>query len=45
MPPVNFIYGGHFSATEATYEVSQNVGNVIESLYLQEVNVSLSSFM
>ena len=25
--PVNFIYGSHFSATEATYEVSQNIEN------------------
>ena len=23
--PVNLIYGSHFSATEATYEVSQNM--------------------
>ena len=30
--PVNLIYGNHFSATEATYEVSQNVENLVESL-------------
>ena len=28
--PVNVIYGSHFSATEATYKVSQNVGNFVE---------------
>ena len=28
--PVNFIYGSHFSATEATYKVSQNMGNFVE---------------
>ena len=27
---VNFIYGSHFSTTEATYNVSQNMGNFIE---------------
>ena len=32
--PVNLIYGSHFSATEATYEVSQNRENFVESLYL-----------
>ena len=26
--PVNLIYGSHFSATEATYKVSQNMGNL-----------------
>ena len=26
----NLIYGSHFSATEATYKVSQNMGNFIE---------------
>ena len=28
--PVNVIYGSHFSATEATYKVSRNMGNVVE---------------
>ena len=28
--PVNLIYGSHFSATEATYKVSQNTGNFVE---------------
>ena len=28
--PVNLIYGSHFSATEATYEVSLNMGNFAE---------------
>ena len=28
--PVNVIYGSHFSATEATYKVSQNMGNFVE---------------
>ena len=28
--PVNLIYGSHFSATEATYKVSQNMGNFLE---------------
>ena len=28
--PVNLIYGSHFSATEATYTVSQNIGNFVE---------------
>ena len=28
--PVNIIYGSHFSATEATYKVSQNMGNFVE---------------
>ena len=28
--PVNLIYGSHFSATEATYKVSQNMGNFVE---------------
>ena len=32
--PVNLIYGSHFSATEATYEVSQNMKNCVESLYI-----------
>ena len=27
---VNLIYGSHFSATEATYKVSQNMGNFLE---------------
>ena len=27
---VNLIYGSHFSATEATYEVSQNMGNFVK---------------
>ena len=27
---VNKIYGSHFSATEATYKVSQNMGNFVE---------------
>ena len=26
--PVNLIYGTHFSATEATYKVLQNMGNL-----------------
>ena len=37
---VNFIYGSHFSATETTYEVSQNMGNFVDSLYLQELDVN-----
>ena len=28
--PVNLIYGSHFSVTEATYEVSQNIVNFVE---------------
>ena len=28
--PVNLIYLSHFSATEATYKVSQNMGNFVE---------------
>ena len=28
--PVNLIYGSHFTATEATYKVSQNMGNIVE---------------
>ena len=28
--PVDLIYGSHFSATEATYKVSQNMGNYVE---------------
>ena len=28
--PVNLIYGSHFSVTEATYEMSQNIVNFIE---------------
>ena len=32
--PVNLIYGSHFPATEATYEVFQNRENFVESLYL-----------
>ena len=28
--PINKIYGSHFSATEATYKVSQNIGNFVE---------------
>ena len=28
--PVNLIYGSHFSATEATYKVSQNMENFVE---------------
>ena len=28
--PVNLIYGSHFSATEATYKVSQNMRNFVE---------------
>ena len=28
--PVNLIYGSHFSATEATYKMSQNMGNCVE---------------
>ena len=28
--PVNLIYWSHFSATEATYKVSQNIGNFVE---------------
>ena len=28
--PVNLIYGSHFSATEATYKVSQSMGNYLE---------------
>ena len=43
--PVILIYGSHFSATEATYEVSQNMENFVESLYIQEVDVSQSYFM
>ena len=30
LAPVNLIYGSHFSATEATYKVSQNMGNFVE---------------
>ena len=37
--PVNLVYGSHFSATEATYEVSQNMENFVELLYLQEVDI------
>ena len=43
--PVNLIYGSHFSVTEATCEVSQNMENFVESLYLQEVDVNESPFM
>ena len=32
--PENLIYGSHFSAREATYEMSQNMENFVESLYL-----------
>ena len=28
--PVNLIYGSHFSATEATYKMSQNMENFVE---------------
>ena len=31
---INLIYGSHFSATEATYEVSQNKKKIAESLYI-----------
>ena len=44
MAPVNFIYGSNFSATEATYEVSINKGNLVETLYLQEVHVDVNEF-
>ena len=27
--PVSSIYGSHFSATEATYKMSQNMGNFV----------------
>ena len=30
LAPVNLIYGSHFSATEATYKVSQHMGNFVE---------------
>ena len=30
MAPVNLIYGSHFSATEATYMVSQIMDNFVE---------------
>ena len=43
--PVNFIYGSHFSATEATYGVSQNILDFVNSLYLQEVDVNESPFV
>ena len=28
--PINLIYGSHFSTTEATYKVSQNMENFVE---------------
>ena len=28
--PANLIYGSHFSVTEATYEMSQNIVNFVE---------------
>ena len=28
--PINLIYRSHFSATEATYKVSHNMGNFVE---------------
>ena len=28
--PVNLIYGSHFSATEATYKMSQNMGYLVK---------------
>ena len=28
--PVNLIYGSYFTATEATYKVSQNMWNIVE---------------
>ena len=43
--PVNLVYGSHFSATESTYEVSQNMENFVELLYQQEVDISQSHFM
>ena len=46
--PGNLIYRSHFSATEAIHEVSQKrqkYGFLVESLYLQEVHVSQSTFM
>ena len=39
-PPLNLIYESHFSATEVIYEVFQNMYNFVESLYLQEVDLS-----
>ena len=33
--PVNLIYGSHFSATEATYEVSQNVQNCRITIFIR----------
>ena len=42
---VNLIYGSHFSATEATYGVSQNLVNSVVSLCLREVGVSPSRFI
>ena len=41
--PANLIYGSHFSATEAIYEVSQNMENF--AVYLQEVDVRQYSLM
>ena len=43
--PVNLIYLSHFSATEATYKVSQNVGNFVEfnkNMYKNYTEASLS---
>ena len=31
--PVNLIYGSHFSATEATYKVSQNIKHIYIVVY------------
>ena len=45
MTPVNLVYGSNFSAMEATYEVSQNIGNFVKLVYLQEVDVSQFHFM
>ena len=41
---VNLIYGSNFSATEATYKVSQNIKKIVKSLYLQEVDIVRQSY-
>ena len=43
--PVKLIYGSHFSATEATYKVSQNMGNLWNlQEHLQELHISQSQY-
>ena len=42
--PKYLIYGSHFSATEITYKVSQNINKNVKSLFLQEEDVISQSY-